>query len=204
MQYFEHEAQNTTIRPSERAKLQDFYDELIDPTFQLYLYFLQGHLPLLASMNMQLQKRNQDLFTVYQTPVLKVPSLSLKWALVCKKVIYKQILMTDCQSTQSNLYHFLQSSLHDVMKNVFSFTCTIGRSLETRFPEMEFVVRNLGFLCPENRKHCRCDIEAVVMRYCQGMVNATIAKMQYSVYRNDDSLDFLYLNCDKKPDAFLK
>ena len=66
VQYFEHEVQNTTIRPSERAKLQEFYDELVDPTFQLYLYFLQGHLPLLASMNMQLQKRNQYLFTVYQ------------------------------------------------------------------------------------------------------------------------------------------
>ena len=24
----------------------------------------------------------------------------------------------------------------------------------------------------------------------------------YSVYRNDDSLDFLFLNCDKQPDTF--
>ena len=66
VQYFEHEAQNTTVRPSERAKLQEFYDELVEPSFQLYLYFLQGRLPLLASINTQLQKRNQDMFTVYQ------------------------------------------------------------------------------------------------------------------------------------------
>lgn len=66
VQYFEHEAQNSAIRPSERAMLQEFHEELIEPTFQLYLYFLQGCLPLLASINTQLQKRNQDLFTVYQ------------------------------------------------------------------------------------------------------------------------------------------
>ena len=66
VQYFEHESQNTAIRPSECAKLQEFHDELVDPMFQLYLYFLQGRLPLLASINTQLQKRNQDLFTVYQ------------------------------------------------------------------------------------------------------------------------------------------
>ena len=51
VQYFEQEAQNTAIRPSERAKLQEFYDELVEPTFQLYLYFLQGRLPLLANIN---------------------------------------------------------------------------------------------------------------------------------------------------------
>lgn len=89
-----------------------------------------------------------------------------------------------------------------VMRNLFLFTTAIGHSLEARFPEMDFVVNNLSFLCPENRKHCRCDVEAVVTRYCQGAVDATVAKMQYSVYRNDDSLDFLYLNCDKKPDSF--
>ena len=40
--YFEHGAHDTTIRPSEHAKLQEFYDELVEPSFQLYLYFLQG------------------------------------------------------------------------------------------------------------------------------------------------------------------
>ena len=34
------------------------------------------------------------------------------------------------------------------------------------------------------------------------MVNVSIAKQQFSVYRNDDSLDFLLLNCDKQTDRF--
>ena len=94
------------------------------------------------------------------------------------------------------------NELHVVMQNVFSFTSAIGHSLEDRFPEMDFVVQNLSFLSPENRKHCRCDIEAVVNKFCPGMVDSVFAKMQYTVYRNDDSLDFLYLNCERKPDLF--
>ena len=54
----------------------------------------------------------------------------------------------------------------------------------------------------DNRKHSRCDIEAVVKKYCNGTVNISEAKLQYSVYRNDESLNFLLLNCENQPDAF--
>ena len=37
MFYFKQEAHNTAIRVSERNKLQEFYDELVDPSFQLYI-----------------------------------------------------------------------------------------------------------------------------------------------------------------------
>ena len=182
----------------------------------MYLYFLQGRLPLLASINTQLQKSDQDLFTVYQKissfkcaflePVLHNVGMGMKEDNIrsdIDEIDYQccsQFQQFKEQSVSSGLLSPRQ--LHVVMKNVFSFTSAIGQSLETRFPEMEFVVQNLSFLCPENRKHCRCNIEAVVSKYCQGMVDATVAKMQYSVYRNDDSLKFLYLNCGKKPDAF--
>ena len=64
--YFELEAHNILIRWSERANLQELYDKLVDPKFQLYLYFLQGRLPILAGINIQLQTKGQDLFTSYQ------------------------------------------------------------------------------------------------------------------------------------------
>ena len=89
--------------------------------------------------------------------------------------------------------------------SVNCFTSTIGKSLEVRFPEMEFVVHNMSFLCPENRKHSRCDIcRSSCEKYCDGIMNVSrsTAKLQYNVYRNDDSLDFLFLNCDKQPDTF--
>ena len=66
VRYFEEEAHNMSLRPAERSKMQEFYDELVHPEFQLYLYFLQGKLPTLASINRQLQDPNQDLFTAYQ------------------------------------------------------------------------------------------------------------------------------------------
>ena len=66
VQYFEQKAQNTAIRPSERTKLQEFRDKLVELMFQLYLYFLQGRLPLLANINVQLQKSEHDLFTAYK------------------------------------------------------------------------------------------------------------------------------------------
>ena len=38
--YLEQEAHNRAIRPGERSKMQDFYDEVVHPEFQLYLFFL--------------------------------------------------------------------------------------------------------------------------------------------------------------------
>ena len=67
---------------------------------------------------------------------------------------------------------------------------------------MDFILCNLSFLCPQNRKHSRCDIETVLTKYYKDTVNVTTAKRQYNVYRNNESLDFLFLNCDKLPDAF--
>ena len=68
---------------------------------------------------------------------------------------------------------------------------------------MNFVVRNLSFLCPTNRKHSRCDIQAVIKKYCRDSVNATTAKMQYSAYRNDEPLTHLFINCEQQPDTFI-
>ena len=193
VQYFEHEAQNTSVRPSERAKLQEFHDELVEPSFQLYLLFLQGRLPLLASINTQLQKRNQDMYTVYQ----KI--FSFKCAFLepilhntgCGNHMKGDNVRTDideldyqCSNSEQLKEQCVSngllspSELHSVMRNVFSFTSAIGHSLEARFPEMDFVVQNLNFLCPENRKHSRCDVKAVVNKFCPRMVDSVVVKMQ--------------------------
>ena len=90
------------------------------------------------------------------------------------------------------------AELHEVMKNVLNFTATIGSPLQKWFPEMDFVLQNLSCLCPTNRKHCSSsNIEALITEYFNGMVNPSVAKQQLRVYRNDDSLDFLFLNCDQ-------
>lgn len=215
--YFELQAHTTSIRLSERAKLQELYDGLVDPAFQLYLYFLRGRLPILASINTQLQKKDQDLFTSYQKidgfkktflePILHEVDDGMQEGNVrtesdVDNIDYdcKEFIKFKEQAISSGQLSFGQ--LHEVMNNIFNFTAAIGRSLDARFPELDFVIKNLSFLCPANRKHSRCDIEAVVRRYCKNSVAAAVANRQYSVYRNDDSVDYVYLHCEKQPDTF--
>ena len=94
------------------------------------------------------------------------------------------------------------SQMHAVLYNMFDFVVTTGRALESRFPEMPFVLSNLSFLNPENRKFSRSDISAVVTKYSNGRVDATKAKSQYAMYRNDDLLDFLAMRCENQADRY--
>ena len=57
--------------------------------------------------------------------------------------------------------------LHTVMKNCFEFKHAIGKSLESRIPDLQFVLQNPSFLNPENRRHSKCNIEAVIQRFCK-------------------------------------
>ena len=165
--YFEQEAQNTTNQPNEHAELQEIHDAVVDPEFQLYLYFFQGRLPVLANINTQLQKSNHD-FTSYQ----KIASFNNAFLEPILNQVHNGMqdgnIRTDVDDIDyewpiitvqgaSNI-RCSNAQLHQVMKNVF-FAVAIGRSLESRFPEMNFVVCNL---CPTNTKHSRCYIEVVI------------------------------------------
>ena len=98
-------------------------------------------------------------------------------------------------SSRANVYQVVSFLILDCM-----YFCKTGKSLENWFPKMKFVLKNLSFLNPSNRKHSKCDIEAVVHKFCKVEVETT--KLQYSSYRNDDSLDFVFLNYDKHADVF--
>ena len=215
VRYFEEEAHNMLLRPAERSKMQEFYDELVHPEFQLYLYFLQGRLPTLASINRQLQSHDQDLFTAYQK-ITCFSRVFLEPILInVENSLGEGNIRTDIDEIDYDIATFNQfksqcissgqlshSRLHVVLQNCFDFTLAIGKSLENRFPEMKFVLKNLSFLNPSNRKHSKCDIEAVVHKFCSEKVEVQTTKLQYSSYRNDDSLDFVFLNCDKHADVF--
>ena len=138
------------------------------------------------------------------------------YLLMLKIVLEKEIIIrTDIDEIDYDIATFNQfksqcissgqlshSRLHVVLQNCFDFTLAIGKSLENRFPEMKFVLKNLSFLNPSNRKHSKCDIEVVVHKFCSEKVEVQTTKLQYSSYRNDDSLDFVFLNCDKHADVF--
>ena len=48
--YFDEESHSTHNRPGERAKLRKMHEELVSAEFQLYLFFLNGQLPILAGI----------------------------------------------------------------------------------------------------------------------------------------------------------
>ncbi len=215
MSYFELEAHNTSIRRSERANLQQLYDELVDPKFQLYLYFLQGRLPILADINIQLQTNGQDLYTSYQKiagfkktffePILHEVEGCLHESNIRKNVDnidYDCTQVDDFKNKVISSGQLSYAQLHEVMKNIFNFTVAISRSLDSRFPELDSGVQNVRFFNPANRKVSKCDIEAVVRKYCRNSLNGPVAKRQFSIYRNDESMDYLFLQCEKQPDTF--
>ena len=148
--------------------MQEFYDELVHPKFQLYLFFLSGRLPILASINMQLQKSEQDLFTAYQKitcfsrtflePILHNVESGMQDSNIrtdIDDIDYNNTTFQQFKDQSVSSGQLSSARLHVVMKNCFDFTMAIGKSLDYRFPEMQFVLQNLSFLNPENRRHSK-------------------------------------------------
>ena len=189
------------------------HEELVSAEFQLYLFFLKGQLPIIAGINAQLQKCNQDLYTTYQKikcftqtflePVLIEQDQGIMDGNIRPDIIIypgEEFMQFREKSLASGL--ITESQLHIVMQNVFDFVITTGQALKSCFPEMSFVLQNLIFLNPDNRKFARCDIGAVIAKYSKGRIDSTAAKLQYSIYRNYDTLDFMLLRCENKHDRF--
>ena len=155
--YFELEAHSTSIRRSERANLQELYDELVDPKFQLYLYFLQGRLPILAGINIQLQTKGQDLFTSYQKiagfkkmflePILHEVEGGLHESNIRKNVDnidYDCTQFDDFKDKVISSGQLSYAQLHEVMKNIFKFHSCYRQI--TRFP-----FSRTGLCCPKRQ-----------------------------------------------------
>ena len=98
-----------------------------------------------------------------------------------------------------------EAQLHTVLSNMYQFVVTTGKALESRFPELPFVLSNSSFLNPQNRKYSDSDITAVVSKFSNGRFDVlyiTKVKSQYVLYRNDDTLDFLAMRCENKADKY--
>ena len=88
---------------------------------------------------------------------------------------------------------------------MYQFVVTTGKALESRFPELPFVLSNSSFLNPQNRKYSDSDITAVVSKFSNGRFDVlyiTKVKSQYALYRNDDTLGFLAMRCENKADKY--
>ena len=216
VRYFEEQAEDTQNRPAVRSKCRDLHVRLSEPDFQLYLYFLNPHLDLLAHVNKWLQSTQLTLHTVY----CKIQALyksfiapivlddtkglndednlrSVEDAIPLLPGSDFQKHLSDCSD------HALLSTrqLNDIKKTMYNYVITVGRALERRFPDADFIIRNTAFLDPSLRKLQKPDMQALAEKFHTGkdpfQFDVSVLSSEYRLYENDSTLDFLYELCGK-------
>ena len=148
---------------------------IVDPKLQLYLYFLQGRLPILSCINTQLQRSNQDLFKTYQKiagfkkaflePLLHEMDFGMQEQNVrtdFDNIEYESTAFRECKEQSVSCGQISNAQLSRLLKNLLEYTVIVGKSLERWFPEMDSVLQNFSFLCPANRKQTQCDIRQLL------------------------------------------
>lgn len=152
----------------------------VDTQISTYLYFLHPHLSILASPNKWLQSSDISLHTVYckiqallktfLSPVALDSSKSIsdddnlcpieEALLLCPGSDFQKHL-ADCSD------HALMSEreLSDAKKIMFNYVITVGKALENRFPDTNFIMENTAFVKPPLRKFQEPDLLALSTKF---------------------------------------
>ena len=82
----------------------------------------------------------------------------------------------------------------------------LGKAIEHRFPELNFMTEQLSFIDPPQRKLHQCDTSMIIDKFSndQGIAFCkTTVHKQCRTYCHDTTLDFLFeTTCDSNPVAF--
>ena len=96
--------------------------------------------------------------------------------------------------------------LKAVKETMLLYVETVSLSLIDCFPEMDFIIDNTSFFDPSLRQLRRANIPALVERFntdtdpCN--FDVSVISTQYTMYKNDSSLDFSYELCQKNKVTF--
>ena len=129
-------------------------------------------------MNRQLQKANQSLYSTYckikafkatlLEPLLHDPTGNVTDTnLLSIDVAVTKFLGEEFQKHLSQCEehsHLTERQLSDARKCKYAYLKTVGKAIENRFPELEFITNNFSFIDPKQRKLCRCDIQREVCK----------------------------------------
>ena len=219
VRYFEEEMNDTKNRVAVQKKAKDLHDRLEKPLFAVYLYFLQPILDILADINCQLQRSNQSLYVTYCK--IKAFRALLELLLVNPEGGVDDSNLTPAEECVINFYgnefqkHVSQCEEHDLIpasqmshakKTMYAYLLAVGKVIDSRFPELEFMTTNLSFIDPPQRKLRQCNIAAIIEKFDNGenikFCETTITK-QYRKYCYDRTLDFLYeVSSNRNPVSF--
>ncbi|XP_064622578.1 protein FAM200A-like [Lineus longissimus] len=221
-QYFETES--TTGKAEVRRICGELYQAVAGGDFELYLLFLQAELKILAKLNATLQVAGQTVFTAYNT-------ISDSIREFIEPIVWDERRQWDDLLSDENLkgfntdiefhsagFHARKAQLvehgvltprmaDEVHRNCYKYVLNTAKAIQTRFPELAFVVQNMRFLVPEYRalaslKHC--NILAVADRYVPARFEHDQLKEQFRTYRFTSDLDNLLENSPGSDNFFCR
>ena len=158
--YFKEQALDTSNR-LEVCKCRSLHSQLSEPRFQIFLFFLEPLLKVLAKMNKWLQTSPLSLHEVYS----KIKALLSTFVQLISLDVTKSISGSNnvrCVNEAAPLFpgtdfqqHYLHCQEHALMtstqlntacKAIYDYIYKISESIEKRFPEIDFMVTNTAFL----------------------------------------------------------
>ena len=83
----------------------------------------------------------------------------------------------------------------DEKKSTYAYLLTLGKTIEQRFPELEFMTQHFSFIDPPQRRLQQCDTGLIIDKFDNGQdiqFNKTTVHKQYRNYCHDTTLDFLF------------
>ena len=219
VRYFEEQALYN--RQEVRAKCRSLHSQLSEPRFQLFLFFLEPQLEVLAKLNKWLQTSSLSLLELYSkikallSTFVKPISLDVTKSITdsakvrCLEEAVPFFLGTDFQQ------HYLQCQDHALLttaqlnaasKVMYDYIYKIAVSIEKRFPEIDFMLTNTAFLEPPLRNLQQLDMQAMLKSFWARKwprcfpIDKVI--MQFRFYQNDSSIDIQFSACKKDPVVF--
>ena len=176
VRFFEAEMRDMNNTIAVRRKAEDLHTKLKDPLFSLNLFFLQPILDVLADINRQLQKSNQSLYVTYckirafkttlMEPILLYSAKNTTDDNV--RDIYDMFEHFSGTEFQKHLQQVQEHSLlterqiSDAQKAMYSYLLMLGKIIEQRFPELNFMTEQLSFTDPPQRKFHQCDTNLLI------------------------------------------
>ena len=214
VRFFEEQANDRANSAGVRSKCKTLHERLSEPLFQLYLYFIGPQLDILSTLNKWLQHCEMSLHVVnskiralikaFVEPIVVDSSKDisdanrrpLEEAVACLpgKDLKKHLL--DC--TEHSL--LTERDIKQAKGTMVAYVEAIATSLIERFPEMDFIIDNISFLDPIVRQFQKANIPSLVERFNNSdpfNFDESVLSTQYTMYRNDSSLDLSYELCQK-------
>ena len=97
--------------------------------------------------------------------------------------------LSDCENHALLTIHQLNAA----KKVMYNYIVSVGKALERRFPDMEFIIGNTAFLDPSLWMLQQPNMQAIIDKFhTDTQISAAVLNSQHRLYVNDTAIDFQY------------